>query len=818
MTSQDPLANRFRAPTPPPGVDDAVLNAAGRQAARMAQGRLSKKAEKSYSSETGPTEDSRESTMSDTIVFPCPACGTKYSVSPSHAGKKTTCKKCSAQITVPSPEIANPTIIGQTRTIRRADIARQSARKTTGTIPAPSVDMEGGASVMRKEETVAGVPATAPGLSARAHAPRRTAAAFSGRMAQPAPHGRPAQQHGHGRPYGMPPGQKKSSLPLVLGIAGGAVGLILVVVLILVFTAPPGPAPLPQQDGGGTPVAEDPKVRADKRLLDQMRNSVNNASSLSLDDVKRFYEEAKQRKENPDFKLMQNSWALQLQTKVESADPRTHAAVALLLKEDGYPSAEHLLKSALDALKKGDLSHKTVTVEENGRRRNTIVVDKTFEKIARMVGWDSYERPAIMDEYSALAIDGTKEYDRYLFDVDPVYRDTKLFPPDLLKELRRLEAIAMKNGEAAFKQHEEDGYWKNTRRAWLRFKGTNDTKGASNDKNNLWNRAKRRRPFCQLAMRRDNEEFDDVWTYTYYDPFILYVEKPLGGAARSTKFKEALDSKAALIKDLNIWFDKHFIEPMKLERVKPMDNAKLAAEEGWPLNIIVFKDEATFNQFWEDEHGSPNPGARAYYSPVNEVVITYDEETVDPDTAWFNESVLIHETFHMLSDFYASKPIDFSKFDAGERPERPRYSNLLIQEGITDSVAGFIRGGGAGRDATYEFLQLNHLRLQNWQQLYHGIMGGHNPFPIKDMLECTVYPQLIGKLRERMTAVGSKFPLSRVNLQVAMGLFYPTACQASYFFHHYQEGGKYVYRDKWWEYLKLDYTGELELPSYFNTT
>jgi hypothetical protein len=69
-----------------------------------------------------------------------------------------------------------------------------------------------------------------------------------------------------------------------------------------------------------------------------------------------------------------------------------------------------------------------------------------------------------------------------------------------------------------------------------------------------------------------------------------------------------------------------------------------------------------------------------------------------------------------------------------------------------------------------------------------------------------------------MTAVGSKFPLSRVNLQVAMGLFYPTACQASYFFHHYQEGGKYVYRDKWWEYLKLDYTGELELPSYFNTT
>ena len=42
-----------------------------------------------------------------------------------------------------------------------------------------------------------------------------------------------------------------------------------------------------------------------------------------------------------------------------------------------------------------------------------------------------------------------------------------------------------------------------------------------------------------------------------------------------------------------------------------------------------------------------------------------------------------------------------------------------------------------------------------------------------------------------------------------LGLYYAAGCQASYFFNEYKEGGKYVYRDKWWTYLRKDYTGEI---------
>ena len=128
MSNTDPFGNRFRGPTPPPGMDENVLKAAADRAARLSGegSRLSAEGEKSYSKwSTNKSEQSNsreQTTMSDNIVFPCPACGTKYSVGPHHAGKKTTCKKCNAQMTVPSPDIANPTIVGQTRTIRRADI------------------------------------------------------------------------------------------------------------------------------------------------------------------------------------------------------------------------------------------------------------------------------------------------------------------------------------------------------------------------------------------------------------------------------------------------------------------------------------------------------------------------------------------------------------------------------------------------------------------------------------------------------------------------------------------------------------------------
>jgi hypothetical protein len=237
--------------------------------------------------------------------------------------------------------------------------------------------------------------------------------------------------------------------------------------------------------------------------------------------------------------------------------------------------------------------------------------------------------------------------------------------------------------------------------------------------------------------------------------------------------------------------------------VKPQFDAKRAEEEGWPLEIVVLKDEATFQQFCTDTMGNAIPGARAFYSPKAQRVLTYDDRAnQDPDTKWFNESVLIHETFHMLSDFYAANPI----FTDEEQQTRPRYANILVQEGLTDSVSGFSREG-TGSDATYKFLQLNHLRLRDFQFVYK-LLKNNLLYRIRDTIECRHYGQCTQKAFERAREL--KLPVNPRWLQGnALGIYYPTVCQISYFFQYYKVGGDYPYRDKWWKYIGMDYKGEI---------
>jgi hypothetical protein len=818
------LLKNLGPPASPAEVDAAVLSAASRVAARRLDDGPSKMVQNSYSGESRQGQAPEpESEMSEPIVFPCPACGTKYSVAASHAGKKTKCKKCNAQITVPSPEVANPTLIGHTRTIRRSDIERSSSRKPTSkTVPSPAVDMTGGASVLRREETVLGGQNASPAFSGRARTPTRPQpSGASGRAPVPAPQGRMAPYQ---KSYGP---RKKGNLPLILGISGGAVALILAVVLIVVATSK-------DSSGGGNSVAktdeavESAEQQRDRYLLTQMKNSINNTSSLTIEQVKHFYNQAKERSKDAEFNVMQRTWATELARKAESGQPRELADIAIMLTEDGLAQGDGLVRNAARAMEAAKIATKRGRVEG----RHHVEADKTYEKLVKMLGWDNYTRPEMIEEYSEYDVDGFREYDLYYMGIDDVYRDTGLYPPEIVAKLKSLEAVAMQNGESAFKLHEADGFWKNARKAFLRFKTANDTSRVSDPSRVKWNRSKNQRSFCQIAMRRDNEAFEDVWTYTYWKPFIVYVEKPLGGHGRSAAFTESLDSKSALLQHLYNWFEENFITPFGLERVKPIglggrrpDGSQYeslgqqAAEEGWPLQIIVLKDEATFLQYCEDEMGAAIPGARAFYSPPNEVVITYDDHgDTSSDTAWFNEAVLIHETFHLLSDFYAAKPIDFKKYDlrGGQGPERPRYSSVLVQEGITDSVSGFVRSGGEGRDAKYEFLKLNHLRLRDWQNTYRRL-NNKNVFRIQDMLSCAHYGDVDRVGVQRVADLGNPIPPNHAR-GMARGLYYAAACQASYFFTHYQENGKFPYKDKWWEFLKLDYTGKIDIKSYYDIT
>lgn len=807
----DHWARQLQGPPPPSEVDRAVLGAAGREAAKLASVGLSQPGKMSYSEKSNEVERG-EPAMSDNIVFPCPACGTKYSVSPAHAGKKTACKKCGAAITVPSPEVANPTLVGQTRTIRRADIERAGGGTRKVTNPgAPAVDMDGGASVLRKPETVAApaAPSTRrPGVATRPPLPgrasRRTTAVPTAAPGRPMPPGHPP----HG--FAPPARKKKDNLPLIFGIAGGVVVLTLVVVLIVVASSGPKTTPSTVAKDDQTQPQPDPQAQADLRLLNQMQAAYANRNVMAASQVKLLYEQAKERSEtNPDFEVQRDLWATQLSQKMKEASALEQADIAVLLADDEFPTAKALLEEARDAMIAGNVA----VQRRPGEGRATIrEAHPKFREIAERLGWKEYTRDPLLDEYEIYAIDGYSDYNQYYIRLNEDYRDMRLYPPDVHEELRRLEEIVLINGKAFIEQHEKDGFAKNARAAWIRFRIANDGRGAVN-------RAKGRRQFSPLAMGRENETFDQIWTYTYWDPFIVYVEKPPGADTGrvAARFQEALGSKSSLLQHLYEWFEQYFIKSMNLERVKPIGMADLAAKEGWPLDIFVLQNEAAFLKYVEDVNGSPMPGARAFYSPVHSHVITYDDQDGDDDSMWFNESVLIHETFHLLSDHFAAEPINYEQLERDEqRPNRPRYSSILVQEGITDAIAGFKRGGGEGRDATYEFLHLNHLRLRSWQTIY-GWLNNQSLFRIQDMLESGSYTALhyVGARRlgeiDREGIDPRRLFQTQMNL---MGLYYAAACQANYFFHHYREGGNYPYRDKWWEFLKRDYTGKLVLTSF----
>lgn len=804
--STDPIGNRFRGPTPPPEIDRTVLSAAARKARMLAgegDSRLPEAGQKSYSEQSTQKQDSREQTgMSDNIVFPCPACGTKYSVGPHHAGKKTKCKKCGAPVTVPSPEVANPTIVGGTRTIRRADIdPGASAREQTSAAPenGPEVDMKGGASVLRKDETVHGAP---PVMSGPAQPRPGTAG-----PARPAPRpGAPGPRPAPGRPMppGMQPPQKKNNTPLIIGAVGGGVGLILLVVLIVAFTGSPDSTGQ-TGDGDDDVAAVDREAQLKEQALKELQTKYNNNAALTLDQIRHYYEMAKEKaREDSDFRSNRDQWADLLVRRAESeASPEEMAEVALEMDSLGHVGARSLLKKACDAMANSGKATSSVTTRTaDGDLRREQKANPLFKQVAEKLGWKEYQRPPMMDEYSLYDVDGASEYDQYFnFDIEQVYRDIGMFPPELIGTLEEMEQRAKAAYDELKARNDRDEFAFQARRAWIRFKDAN-ARGGKVD------RVKNQRPFSPTAMEREDEDFDNIWTYTYWKPFIVFIEKPIGQDDLDDDFVRSLESKAALLRSLSSWFRENLIDEFNLQRQKPQYNAKQAEEEGWPLEVVVLKDSYTFETFVADVNdGRRIPGARAFYSPPNERVMTWDDtENLDEETQWFNESVLIHEAFHMLSDFYAADPM----FDTAEMRQRPRYVNILVQEGLTDSVAGFTRQGEGG-SATYKFLELNHLRLRSFQGLYKQL-GERTIFRIKDMLECRSYGQCAQVAFRRALEMGGLNPNAVV--QSATGIFYPTACTCSYFFHHYKEGGKYVYRDKWWDYIRSDYTGETTLASF----
>ncbi|MCA8912670.1 MAG: hypothetical protein KDB82_13280, partial [Planctomycetes bacterium] len=579
--------------------------------------------------------------------------------------------------------------------------------------------------------------------------------------------------------------------------------LILVIVLVIAFSgggnsgSSGGGDDAGTADGGSSVAQVDP----DQRLLEEMQKQYNSKDALSLDQVRQYYQQAREHKDKEGFKAMQTSWSKALREKaLAGASADDLADIALMLDDDKYPEGRELLDQAWKALKNAKKATREVTTtDDEGHSRKTFVVNKKFSDIVTRLGWKPYTYPAEMNNYVEYEVEGAQEFSSYFYrDVDDTFRDVELYPPEIVKKLETMQSAAEENWKKLEKKDKEDGFALKARKAWIRFK---HAQGGGKV-----NREKGQRSFSAKAMERESESFDKIWTYTYWKPFMVYVEKPIGQDELDEAFLESLASKAALLKHEYDWFDKNMIQEFSLQRQKPKGYAEQAEREGWPLEIIVLKDRETFEKFCTDTMGQPMPGARAFYSPLEERVMTYDDTSdSSADTAWFNESVLIHETFHMLSDFYHANPI----FDMEELQRHPSYTSILVQEGLTESVSGFAREG-TGAGATYEFMQVNHLRLRSFKNVYE-LLKNNTLFRIRDLIQVRNYGQAQEVAFDRAKDLKINPMWAAGN---ALGIYYPTACQAATFFQHYKKNGKYVYRDKWWKLIGMDYKGELVMSSY----
>ncbi|MCC6149286.1 MAG: hypothetical protein IT461_03460 [Planctomycetes bacterium] len=857
MTQDDTFLSRLKAPAPPSAVDETVLAAAQEAASRLKAGNVGRPeavvgAKKSYDGVTkgkaGAGSGAGESAM-DSIVFPCPACGTKYSVPTQHAGKTTPCKKCGANITVPAPQVANPTIIGGTRTIRRSDIEDASTseraapvmKKATAPVPKPGmkkatanfgdVDMKGGDSVLRKEETVVQTHPPARGPASRVPPPPARGGP------RPVPGGRPAPMPGQPG-FGAP--KAKNPMPLYLGIGGG-VAVVIIIIIVIAMNA-----------GGNTPsnsVAKDgnkdsgkdggqPQISDDEKILKQFENDSRNEIGMQTAAVRENYKIAKEKAaaggEFADkFKDYKNQFAQLLGRRLSEsgANKKDVRDVGIMLHGDGYTDiARPLLEQARKMMGSED-RYRTVTEEVTGAdgqptTRKKSVIRDDYKQICDILGYALYTWPE--EEFNDYYIWELAEYNPWEQKRQQLMSengDDLFFTQAQIKEIKVLEDALTKAGQELRAQDKKDGFAIQARRAFNRFRKNNQGGNYAD--------------FSPAVLGREGEKFDDVWDYTYWKPFIVYVEKAPGRTA--TELRKDFATKANLLSRLAEWFKKNLKEKFDLKRVLPLDGdtvirdgplagkkfataGELAEAEGWPLEVNVLKDGQTFQLFLEAKMGGGIPGARAFYSNTLKHVVTWDDPRAveNDDQAWFNESVLIHECFHMLSDHYAAKPIpwDFKKERDGEgvrrkvyfpREERARYYNLLIQEGLTDSIAGFAKKSDA-EDTEYYFIVNNRVRIKDWQGIYKQF-DNNNIFRIRDLLDCVHYGHF--------TPVGNR-GFERIGMRKKHGgylrdygaIYYAAACQASAFFYHYKVNGTLKYRDKWLDYVKKNYTGAIELTNF----
>lgn len=482
---------------------------------------------------------------------------------------------------------------------------------------------------------------------------------------------------------------------------------------------------------------------------------------------------------------------------LDGADASDLADITLELHDDGHREIAHpMLDPAWQRMRDEDIIFKRTLTRTEGLRGPPPKPDPRFVRIVELLGWTEYHHPEGMDDAERYDVEGASAYREYLgFEIDNVCHESGLYPPEVVERLNELAGKALGRFNELKARHERDGYALNARAAWIRFRHANDSVAKVD-------RVKGQRSFSPRAMGRQNENFDGIWTFTYWKPFVVYIEKPHDTDVDET-FKNEV---AALLRRLHDWFRENYIEPMDLERQRPQYDARRAEEEGWPIEIVLFGRRESLDQYIEDIGGDVLQGGDGFYSPLEGRVLSYLQPWRGRDEDLSYRASLVKSVFLMLCDHYAADP----HFSVDEMMARPRYSSLLIREGLGETVAGLTREG-RGAQTDYTFMEINRPRLEAFLQ-HDELLGERALFRIRDMVKCTNHTRLRQVAYRRALDLGGMRPPAAA--ASAEALFIPAAWSAVHFFENYQRNGEYVYRKPWREFVRRDFTGELRPASH----
>lgn len=474
--------------------------------------------------------------------------------------------------------------------------------------------------------------------------------------------------------------------------------------------------------------------------------------------------------------------------------PDEIADAGILLHDDGYTDdARPLL---LLAEQKLEAVFPTQTRGSEPGRRGPPQINKKYLEVVKRLGWQEWYEPDELNDWQLYEVEGWQDYRDYMWDnVPQKCRDVGLYPPEIIAELNKQIEVTRANWTELKNEDNATGFALKARMAWLRFKQAQDNRGKVM-------RDKGKRSFSPKAMQREGHKFTDIWTYQYSRPFVVYIEKPFDAELNQAHLNDAL----GMLADLYEWFIEKFVREMDLQRVRPQYDAETAETEAWPIEIVLFASREQFDRFVEESTGINSAGTTAIYAPSDERIVACLPQS-DEDMAWY-QSRIANAAFQLLSDFYAADPI----FDEDERMQRPRWSSLLVRDGLADCIASY-KTTGQWPSADHEFMALSSYRLASYTNLLE-LLDNRPLFRIRDLLEVRSYGQANQVAYTRAKELEIDAFWASLN---GLGLFYPTASLACYFFQHYQRDSEYVYRDAWWDFVYAEYTGKHKLKSYTDT-